>query len=407
MDISLKKDKIAVTVCALNYLGKALVLRNSYLRTHPDSDFMVLLMDRKSPEKVTGIPEVMIKWVEDLGIPGFQHYAFKFDVIELSTNVKPTILRQLLGDYGVVLYIDPDIEVFEYLTPVFEALEKHSIVVTPHATSPVLDGNNPSDIDFSRFGSFNLGFIGLSKCEESLSFLDWWSERCLSLGFYEPQLGLAVDQKWIDLAPCYFPGLFILRHLGLNVAFWNLHERRLSLREGKWLVNESVPLHFYHFSSFSPKDPTAIAHKQSRWASGSRPDCDPLMNHYAELLSGQDNAHYSGYRYSFDVFHNGAYISPTLRRVYAALEARFPADDDPFSADSAFYRFATKHHLVSNKMKPAPRETFKDMHRYTWPIRAINFGLSTCLRILGPNRYFTLMKYLSHISSIRNQADLF
>lgn len=402
-----KHHQIAVTICALNYLGKALVLRDSFLRQHQDSDFLILLIGRKDPSALADLPGVEHMWVEDLGVPEFSSHAFKFDLIELSTNVKPTILRNLLIDYQKVLYIDPDIQVFRRLTRVLDALDDHSIVVTPHATTPVLDGRNPSDVDFSRFGSFNLGFIGVSRNAEAEAFLDWWSERCLKLGYYEPQLGLAVDQKWVDLAPCFFPGLEILRDPGLNVAFWNLHERRLSRRGESWFVNDEHPLYFFHFSSFSQKNPGAIANKQSRWKSGSRPDCEPLMQEYAHLLKQKGEDRFSDFRYSFDYFEDGLYISPTLRRIYATLEEDFPKGENPFKLDSAFYRFASRKGLAHKRWKPAPRETFKDMGRYSSAARLINMGLRICLKILGPNRYFAFMRYLSYVSSIRNQRDLF
>lgn len=397
----------SVTICALNYLGKALVLRNSYLRYHPESDFFILLIDRKNPEALPKTPGVTYLWIEDLCIDSFSHYAFKFDVIELSTNVKAIVMKKLLTTYQQVLYIDPDIQIFSYLSPVLNALQDSSIVVTPHSMTPILDGKNPSDVDFSRFGSFNLGFVGVRQCSEAMNFLDWWSDRCLQLGYYEPQLGLAVDQKWIDLAPCYFPNLRILRNPGLNVAFWNLHERQLSRRDGEWVVNDSEPLYFFHFSSFNIAEPISIAHKQSRWAPGSRPDCGPLFAEYANLLTRQENAHYSLIPYSFDFFLDGSYVSPTLRRLYAALELRFPAEEDPFSLDSTLFRFAYKHHLAGRGIKASKRETFKDLGSHSGAIRAINMCLRVCLRILGPNRYFTFMRYLAHISSIRSQGDLF
>jgi len=37
-----------------------------------------------------------------------------------------------------------------------------------------------------------------------------------------------VDQKWINLVPLLFEGISISRHVGLNAAFWNLHERTIS-----------------------------------------------------------------------------------------------------------------------------------------------------------------------------------
>lgn len=407
MTIEPEHQTAAVTICATNFLGKALALRESYLAFHADSDFYILIIEKKGNRLRLRPPDLRLLGAEDLAIAGFPHYAFKFDVIELSTNVKPSVLSLLLSRYATVLYLDPDIRLYAGLQPVLEDLTTHSVVVTPHTLTPVMDGSSPCDLDFLRFGAFNLGFIGVSQCEEGFAFLKWWSERCLAHGYYEPQLGLAVDQKWVDLGPSFFPGMKILRDPGLNVAFWNLHERVVSYRDGVWFVNEQIPLRFFHFSSFNPDQPHAIAHKQSRFAPESRPDLHELLDAYAADLRKHNHGFYAGYDYSFNYFEDGIYISPSLRRFYAALESRFPREEDPFCHGSAFQRFALAHGLAGNRYKACPRETFKEIGTHSTATRIISMGLRSTLRVVGPNRYFSLMKYLAYISSIRNQRGVF
>jgi hypothetical protein len=262
-------------------------------------------------------------------------------------------------------------------------------------------------VDFSRFGSFNLGFIAVRRADESRAFLEWWSDRCLQLGFYEPQSGLAVDQKWVDLAPCFFNGVKVLKLPGLNMAFWNLHERSLSRRDDGWWVNQDSPLYFFHFSSFVGADPHSIAHKQDRFPRDSRPDLNPLLDAYAERLAVHDGGTYAKTPYSFDFFKDGTYVTPALRRFYAALFERFRGEEDPFAAGSTLYAFAHSHSLAGPKHRPVARQTFKDMGRYSTATSAIRFLLRMALKLAGPGRYFALMRYLAYISSIRNQADLF
>lgn len=399
-------EKAVVTICSTNYLAKALVLRESFLEFHADAAFYILIVDRKSPDLAARHPEVNFLWAEELGIPGFFRRAMMFDVIELNTNVKPTVLLKLLGRHRKVLYLDPDIQVFRRLEPVFDALEENSIVVTPHTFTPVLDGCSPCDIDFSRFGSFNLGFAGVRRSEDAEAFLRWWSDRCLQFGFYEPQSGLAVDQKWVDLAPCFFHGLKVLKLPGLNMAFWNLHERQLSRTGDGWIVNGDSPLYFFHFSSFNAGDPHVIAHKQDRFQKDSRPDLHPILDDYAERLAASDGDGYGKVAYSFDFFRDGTYVTPSLRRFYVALADRFQ-DEDPFEVGSALYAFALQNNLAGPKHRPATRQTFKDMGNYSTATSVIRFLLRTTLRLAGPSRYFSLMRYLAYISSIRNQADLF
>jgi hypothetical protein len=401
------KNSVAFTICAINYLPKALVLFESYHKYHPENQFYIVLVDRKVDDLVINRPGLTIIWVEDLGIENLRQHAFAFDVIELSTNVKPASLLYLLSQHDVVLYIDPDIKIYASLESVYNALQTSSVVVTPHTNLPVIDGAKPDDVDLLRFGAFNLGFVGVSRSEEGIAFARWWSERCLAFGFYEPQLGLAVDQKWVDLAPAFFPSLRILHDPGLNVAFWNLHERTLSRRDGMWWVNDVVPLRFIHFSSFDAKRPDVIAYKQSRFAPGSRPDFQVLATEYAVELQKEGSDEFVGRKYGFDYFADGTYITPALRRFYAGLKEQFAEVVDPFDPAGRVMEFAKKRRLLTKGNAAAKRHTFHDVSQFRGAIKIIHLLLRLALRFLGPNRYYMLMRYISHISSLRNQAEMF
>lgn len=402
------KTFAAVTICSINYIAKALVLVDSYKAHHPDHSFYLVLVDRKTDDIVVDRPGLNIVWAEDLPIDNFLQHAFAFDVIEFNTNVKPTALKLLLGKYDVALYLDPDMKVYAPLTPVFDAFQTASVVVVPHSNTPVLDGHKPDDLDLLKFGAFNLGFVGVSRCDEGLAFLDWWSDRCLQHGFYEPQLGLAVDQKWVNLAPCFFPNTRILHDEGLNVAFWNLHERHISKNNDAWMVNEMTPLRFVHFSSFNPNTPDVIAQKQTRFIARSRPDFAVLSHEYAKELLTNASDKYSQRSYGFDYFDDGTYITPALRRFYASLRLSVFKDEiNPFSADSRVKHFAKRNGLLVKGNVRFRRHIFRDMGAYSFPIKIILKLLRVALFVLGPERYFNLMRYLAHISSLRNQVDMF
>jgi hypothetical protein len=167
----------ALTICSINYLSKALVLLDSYSKYHVEDDLYIVIVDKKQTSFKIDNNKIKLIWVEDLEIENFYEYAFCYDIIELNTNVKPTSLKYLLNKYDSVIYLDPDIYVVNTFDTVFEKLKKHSIIITPHSNTPILDFNKPDDADLLRFGAYNLGFIALSKCEESFNFLTWLSER--------------------------------------------------------------------------------------------------------------------------------------------------------------------------------------------------------------------------------------
>ena len=399
----MKNTEAAVTICAKNYFAKAKVLRQSYIDFHIGHTFYIVIIDRKDSNFAAKYAEFNLIWLEDLDVANLYKHAFTYDIIEFSTNVKPSVLKLLLTKHNKVLYIDPDIKIYNHLKPVFDALDSHSIAITPHTLTPIMDGKHPNDIDFLKFGAYNLGFIGVSQVSEAFDFLSWWSSRCLAYGFYEPQLSLAVDQKWIDLVPSYFSTTKIMRDVGLNVSFWNLHERFLSKKEGEWFVNNTAKLYFIHFSSFDSENPTAIASKQNRFIKGDRPDVAELYLGYALKLKAQDTGNYSANIYSFDFFEDGVYITAAMRRFYACLSERFSDEQNPFSATSKARLFGERKGLVSKKLKPMRRQDFKSMDDYALQLKVIYFALRIVLKVVGPVRYFALMRLLPQLSSIRNQ----
>lgn len=401
-----KSPNTAFTICARNYFAQALTLARSFRQFHPESDFRVVLMDRKDPAFAARFPEVEIVWAEDLGLPGFAAHSLRFDVIEFSTNVKPHCLQLLLGAYEKVLYLDPDTCLYDRLDEIYARLDTASVVVTPATMAPVMDGHRPDDIEYLRVGVFNLGFVGVARGDEGMAFAKWWGERCLSDGFHETQLGVFVDQKWVNLAPCYFPATHILRDRGVNMAIWNLHERSLTPTATGYRVNDGGSLKLYHFSSFDPHEPRGIAKRQTRFAVGSRPDMNALVDDYAARVLAAGFDELSRIEYSYDYTPAGDYISPTLRRIYANTEYGFPQDEDPWREDSALMRFARRRKLIGKSVGKAKRLTANDVGGYGRQMKMIAMAFSLALRVFGPNRYFALMRYLAHASSIRKQPRL-
>ncbi len=397
----------ALTICSFNYISKALVLIDSYKKIHPNHQFTLLIVDKKRETTLQNSQNFNLMWVEDLLLEDFNKYAFTFDIIEFNTNVKPMAIKHLLKANDIVLYLDPDIQVFSKIDPIIEELSNSSILITPHTIHPILDGCKPDDSDLLRFGAYNLGFIAVNKCEEAYLFLDWWSDRCLKLGFYEPQLGLAVDQKWIDLAPSFFPNIKISFNVGLNVAFWNLHERNLSKVADQWFVNDVNPLVFFHFSSFNPNNLEDIAYKQTRYECGERQDFIELAKEYCENLVKFDFPEFRNQNYAFDYFDDGVYITPIARRFYSIMFEDHFQHINPFESHSTFRKFASRNHLIDiSKSRAQNRQTFKDLEQYRRQETIILFCLKVLLFLVGPNRYYSFMRYLPYISSIRNQKGL-
>ena len=137
----------ACTIVARNYLPQARVLARSFREHHPGVPFTVLIIDDPAP--AASAEEFAVLWLSDIGLePGeAERMALMYDVTEFATAVKPWLLRRLLrSGPDVVLYFDPDIEIFALVVDLAELARAHSIVLTPHVLEPFpRDGLQPSE----------------------------------------------------------------------------------------------------------------------------------------------------------------------------------------------------------------------------------------------------------------------
>ena len=395
----------ACTIISPNYFPFARTLSDSYLRAHPGHMFYVLVVakiDKQAlgPFEGYGFRPVALA---EIGITDLTGEAMKYDILELNTNVKPTFLKYLLRKFGldVIVYLDPDIFVYQELTPVFLALDRGSAVLTPHMTSPVNDSKRPTEQDMLCTGTYNLGFIALKKCKESDRLLDWWEERCLESGFDEPRTGLFVDQKWMNLAPGFFQSLTILRHVGCNMAYWNLHERTLTEDGGGHLVNGDNCLCFFHFSGISVTDPHSLSKYTNRFSLSERQDLQALFRNYKKTVTSNQSPGPQAIAYGFDVLSDGTAITRIARRIYANHKQKF-AGDNPFDANGRFANFAKRLGLFDGKLRHKS-PTWQEFNPKDMRVQLIHAILRVALKTLGANRYELLMRYLSHITVLREQ----
>jgi len=391
------------TVCNLAYLPKALVLAASVLEFN-DVKLQIFLFERKVPVDFSGI-DADISWIEDMGVPNLYELAFKYDIIEFSTSLKPYLALKLLERFQRVIFLDPDTCVYHPLTPILADLNDHSIVLTPHYTTPQSDDASESDIGMMRFGSFNLGFFAIKNSQQGLYFLEWWSRRCRQFSFMESQFGLSTDQKWVSIAPCFFADLYVSFNLGYNVAPWNVYERSLTKDGERYLINGKSPLIFFHFSNFNQGDPEYL-NKRSYGEKGvKKPILFELATAYGKALIDNKTVEAS-IKYGFDYMSNGEYISPTLRRAYACISNELPAGHDPFDSNSVVGIFARKNYLFETKAVPYKSSGFTDIAAHQHKMKYIYFLMRVVLRLIGPNKFQNLSRLMVYLSSYRQNRGL-
>jgi glycosyltransferase involved in cell wall biosynthesis len=362
---------IACTIIARNYLSPARVLHASMSRHHPHLTFVVLLIDDESAELDLRAESFRVLRLSDLGLTRDEIgvLAGIYDPTELATAVKPRLLRRLRGEgHDVVLYLDPDIEVFAPLDEAFAAARAHGLVLTPHTMVPL--PRDDCHIRAERIlasGVYNLGFVAVgTRCE---SFLDWWWEQTRREALVDPGRMMFTDQRWVDFAPALFDHA-LLKHPGYNVAYWNLHGRHLA-RAGERVTVDGEPLKFFHFSGYDPEKPYLLSKHQldmPRILLSEHPIVAELCRGYADELRRLGVAETSQRAYGWGRCHADVPMTPALRRYYwhAVVEAEqrgVSPPPGPFGADGPGAFIDWLNEPVVPAIHPAISRFLVDLYR--------------------------------------------
>jgi glycosyltransferase involved in cell wall biosynthesis len=309
------------TIIAKNYLAHARVLAESFTRHHPDGRCFVLVIDETEGYVDAAAEPFVLVRPDEIGLDAFDEMRGAYDVMELSTAVKPWLLRYMLrhhDDGSGIAYMDPDIQVISRMVELEQELQQHAIVLTPHVLHGMpRDGRKPSEMDILLAGVFNLGFIGLSDRADAHLMLDWWSERLLTDCHVAPERGLFVDQRWVDFVPGLVSDLGIFRDPAYNVAYWNLPERRLE-RDGETVLVCGRPLRFYHFSGYSPGRRTLLSKHQDRVELTADETLWGLCDAYGDALLAAGHEQVRELPYEHDLLPSGMRLTRTMRSLYRA-----------------------------------------------------------------------------------------
>jgi hypothetical protein len=330
--MSEQKQPVICTIFAKNYVAFARTLCDSFLEHHPEGKCFALIIDDFSGYITPADEKFEIITPELLEIPRLREFCFKYNITELSTAFKPYLLRFLLATRKLdkLLYIDPDILINRRLDALYSALDHHDMIVTPHLDADYPDdGSYPDDGHILSTGIYNLGFFGVRNGETGGKFLDWWCRKLYDKCVNKPRRGYFVDQRFIDYALPLFNGFGFIRDLGYNVAYWNLHSRKITLENGEWRCNGG-PLYFYHFSNYKPEKPDSISGHQWRYSFNDLPDLKKLFSRYRELLTKNGYDKSRTWKYDYGRFKNGTRISDLHRRTYRNTRTSIGCED-PFS----------------------------------------------------------------------------
>ena len=330
-------NRTLCTIIAKNYLAFARTLAQSFLAQHPGGKVYVLVVDDFVGFINPADECFEIVTLASLNIPNLREFCFKYSLKELCTGAKASLLHYLLREksVGSLIYLDPDVLVTGSLDELYEKLGTHDIVLTPHLDRDYPDDDLlPNDGYILRAGQFNLGCIGVNSSENAKAFLSWWQAKLYEKCIVDVANGYFVDQKFIDFVPLFLDRVWIEKDTGYNVAYWNLHSRRLSEVGGAWKCNDG-PLYFFHFSGYDPEGFAISSHipdALARYRFVNRSDLTKLFDDYKSRLLENGHRKTSAWPYSFDYFKSGECVPEPVRVYYRNLP-KSRRESNPFESE--------------------------------------------------------------------------
>ncbi len=320
------------TIIAKNYVAQARVLARSFAEHHPGGRISVLVIDDAEGYLDKQKEPFRLLTPASIGCEPFEAMSAQYDVIELSTAVKPWLLRSLLREgASAITYLDPDIRVYGSLVHLDDMARAHGIAVTPHNTQPIPDdGQRPTQVDIMIAGVYNLGCVSFAAGAETDAVLDWWSDRLRRDCRIDPVYGYFVDQRWFDLVPGLVSDYAVIREPQYNIAYWNVHSRKLE-HDGRRYTVDGEPLRFFHFSGFDPSQPQLLSRHQTRVRLSEYPALARICREYADEAIAEGFNEARRWPYGFDRLPDGSRFTGVLRRLFAAAESDGALTRSPYT----------------------------------------------------------------------------
>jgi len=228
------------------YLDRGLALYESIARYCNTFQFWVLCMDDSCFEvlaamKLEHMHLITLAQLEKTDT-SLKNIKESRTPIEYYFNCKPSLALYVLKQCELasqVIYMDADIYFFANPERIYRMMGEYSVAITPHRFR--------SDLKYSeKYGKFNAGYLLFKRNENGLACLNWWRERCIEWCNDVVEDDRFADQKYIERFASLFEGVLSIDSIGVNLAPWNIDEKKIKCENDKLYVN-GERIVFYHF----------------------------------------------------------------------------------------------------------------------------------------------------------------
>lgn len=397
----------AFTIVAKNYIGLGQILGKSLCEHNPEIDFRIYVSDEFEtvPDNIPNEVIIAKDVIKDISPEQWTDMAFKYDLTEFCTSIKPFCFEHVFADgYDKAYYFDPDIFVFSSIGEISKSLDNHSMTLTPQIAGIHVNytGEHP-EWAMNVNGIFNLGFCGIRNNQWGNLVVQWWKERLRDNAFTDRSVGEFTDQKWMDWIPGFLGDqLYVQKSLGMNLAPWNYFEREVIRDEkGEWIVKfrtENTPqrrdiLVFIHFAGYDyTKLKRGIIARKRIENLQEYDDINKVSEVYRDALVANASVFDSfiSQPYSYSTYTNGVKIAAFHRRLYHGLE-KYAGDPFDTSKGSFYDTINKKNMIVKENIDNASRQNISNMGGKKRMLSYLYRGL---YMTMGYKRYVMFLKSL-------------
>jgi hypothetical protein len=279
-------------VSTVDYLAYCLVLIDSLKLNGFDAKFSILITDIKFDLKEY-IPDKLDRKIEILTCEDLSTYKELlimrnyYNKLEFNCACKiHAIYHQLFfNNNDSCLFLDADMICLADFSD--KLVIKKDILLIPHTIAPFPeDGQYPNNLQIFLYGHINGGFIFIKKSDDTLKCLKWLLKNTKYKWFLALDYGMNCDQQWLSSLIYFYNYITeITFDDTINIAYWNLHERKLLLKDSIYYVNNKKAA-LVHFSGFqyNLKDPIFTIWHHRKFDYNTEAAINVLIREYTEKV---------------------------------------------------------------------------------------------------------------------------
>jgi len=235
------------TLFDINFTSQGLLMYES-LKRHCASDFMLYIFafcnESYNFLKSLNLDNVKVISLDELeeGIPALKEAKKDRTKGEYCWTCGSASIKYCIEKFNLdqCTYLDSDIYFYSDPKILLDEMKDKSVLITEHRYTPKYDQTATS-------GKYCVQFVSFKNNKRGMAVLNWWVDRCIEWCYGRFEDGKFGDQKYLDDWTERFEGVHVLEHLGGGVAPWNIQQYKISEKDNKIILNNDIPLVFYHF----------------------------------------------------------------------------------------------------------------------------------------------------------------